>query len=91
MSGQTIASQDISFPAMKEKQQELAQMTLTDPAIDTVTAFAGGGRGSNNTGFMFIALKPSASAPIVPMPMIGSITCVRSFTSTLPTSLQITW
>ncbi|HEY2472620.1 MAG TPA: efflux RND transporter permease subunit [Terracidiphilus sp.] len=58
ISGQTIASQDISFPAMKQKQQQLAQMVLDDPDIDTVTAFAGGGRGSNNTGFMFVALKP---------------------------------
>ncbi len=66
LSGQTIASQDISFPAMKDKQQELAQLTLTDPAIDTVTAFAGGGRGSNNTGFMFIALKPVSERPYRP-------------------------
>jgi multidrug efflux pump len=63
LSGQTIASQDISFPAMKQKQEQLAQMTLNDPAIDTVTAFAGGGRGSNNTGFMFIALKPLSERP----------------------------
>ncbi|HMG86973.1 MAG TPA: efflux RND transporter permease subunit [Terracidiphilus sp.] len=63
LGGQTIASQDISFPAMKDKQQELAQITLNDPAIDTVTAFAGGGRGSNNTGFMFIALKPVNQRP----------------------------
>ncbi len=58
ISGQTMASQDISFPAMKEKQRELAQMVLDDPSISTVTAFAGGGRSSNNTGFMFVALKP---------------------------------
>jgi multidrug efflux pump len=63
LSGQTIASQDISFPAMKVKQQDLAQMTLDDPAIETVTAFAGGGRGSNNTGFMFVALKPRSERP----------------------------
>ncbi len=63
LSGQTIASQDISFPAMEIKQKQLAQMTLNDPAIETVTAFAGGGRGSNNTGFMFIALKPLSQRP----------------------------
>jgi multidrug efflux pump len=63
LSGQTIASQDISFTAMKEKQQQLAQMTLNDPAIETVTAFAGGGRGSNNQGFMFVALKPQNQRP----------------------------
>jgi multidrug efflux pump len=63
LGGQTIASQDISFPAMETKQKQLAQMTLEDPAIETVTAFAGGGRGSNNQGFMFIALKPPNDRP----------------------------
>jgi len=61
MGGRTMAAQDISFPAMRDKQRELAQMVLDDPAIQSVTAFAGGGGpggGSNNTGFMFIALKP---------------------------------
>ena len=61
LGGQTVAAQDISFPAMRDKQRELAQMVLDDPAIQSVTAFAGGGGpggGSNNTGFMFIALKP---------------------------------
>src|SRR5262249_26035907 len=33
MGGQTIASQDISFTAMREKQRQLAQMVLNDPAI----------------------------------------------------------
>jgi multidrug efflux pump len=63
ISGQTIAAQDISFPAMRDKQQQLAQMVLDDPDIATVTAFAGGGRGSNNTGFMFVALKPVNERP----------------------------
>jgi multidrug efflux pump len=61
LGGRTMAAQDISFPAMRDKQRELAQMVLDDPAVTSVTAFAGGagpGGGSNNTGFMFIALKP---------------------------------
>jgi multidrug efflux pump subunit AcrB len=58
-----MAAQDISFPAMRDKQRLLAQMTLDDPAVRTVTAFAGGGRNSNNVGFMFIALKPLAERP----------------------------
>jgi multidrug efflux pump len=61
MGGRTLAAQDISFPAMRDKQRELAQIVLDDPAIQSVTAFAGGagpGGGSFNTGFMFIALKP---------------------------------
>ena len=57
ISGQTIAAQDISFPAMRDKQRTLAQMVLDDPAVRSVTAFAGGGRSSNNQGFMFIGLK----------------------------------
>ncbi len=61
--GQTIASQDISFPALKEKQHQLAQTVLDDPAIATVTAFAGGGRGGGNSGFMFVALKPPNERP----------------------------
>ena len=68
MGGQTIGEQDISFPAMRDKQQKLAQMVLNDPAIATVTAFAGGGRGSNNTGFMFVSLKDPDKRPYRPYP-----------------------
>ena len=63
LGGQTMAAQDISFPAMRDKQRLLAQMTLDDPAVRSVTAFAGGGRNSNNVGFMFVALKPLAQRP----------------------------
>jgi multidrug efflux pump len=63
LGGQTVAAQDISFAAMRDKQRQLAQMTLDDPAVRTVTAFAGGGRNSNNVGFMFVALKPLNERP----------------------------
>jgi multidrug efflux pump len=63
LGGQTVAAQDISFPAMRDKQRQLAQMTIEDPAVRSVTAFAGGGRGSNNTAFMFVALKPLDQRP----------------------------
>jgi multidrug efflux pump len=61
LGGSTRAAQDISFDAMNIKQSTLAQMVLDDPAIQTVTAFVGGGGpggGSSNVGRMFIALKP---------------------------------
>jgi len=61
LGGSTRAAQDISFDAMKIKQQSLAQMVLEDPAVQTATAFVGGngpGGGSSNVGRMFIALKP---------------------------------
>jgi multidrug efflux pump len=63
LGGHTIAAQDISFPAMRDKQRQLAQMTLDDPAVSSVTAFAGGGRNSNNVGFMFVGLKPLDKRP----------------------------
>ena len=63
LGGETLAAQDISFPAMRDKQRKLAQMTLDDPAVRSVTAFAGGGRSSNNTGFMFVGLKPLSDRP----------------------------
>jgi multidrug efflux pump len=66
MGGQTRAAQDISFDSMKVKQQQLAQMVLDDPAIQSVTAFVGGGGpggGSSNIGNMFIALKPLNQRP----------------------------
>ena len=65
LGGRTIAAQDISFNAMEEKQQRLAQMTLEDPAVQSVTASVGGGfgGGGNNTGSMFVALKPLKDRP----------------------------
>jgi multidrug efflux pump len=66
MGGQTLAAQDISFPAMREKQRQLAQMVLDDPAVQSVTAFVGGngpGGGSSNIGRMFVALKPLSERP----------------------------
>jgi multidrug efflux pump len=66
LGGRTVASQDISFPAMRDKQKMLAQMALEDPAIQSVTAFVGGngpGGGSSNIGNMFVALKPLQNRP----------------------------
>jgi multidrug efflux pump subunit AcrB len=66
LGGRTLAAQDISFPAMRDKQRRLAQMTLDDPAVLSVTAFVGGngpGGGSTNIGNMFIALKPLDQRP----------------------------
>jgi multidrug efflux pump len=52
LGGRTIAAQDIAFDAMKEKQRQLAQMTIEDPAVLSVTSFVGGGPGGggSNTG-----------------------------------------
>jgi multidrug efflux pump len=60
LTGSIQAAQDISFQAMKEKLSAIVNIVKDDPAVDTVTAFTGGGRGgaTTNTARMFIALKP---------------------------------
>ncbi len=54
---QTEASEDTSFPEMVKLQERVAAIVRADPNIATVSSFNGGG-GSQNTGRMFINLKP---------------------------------
>jgi HAE1 family hydrophobic/amphiphilic exporter-1 len=58
----TEASEDTSFPAMVQLQNRVAAVIRADPNVATVNSFngAGGGGGSQNTGRMFINLKPRA-------------------------------
>ena len=59
MMGTTEAAQDISFEAMKEKQEEVVKIVMSDPAVQAVGSFFGGGFGSAmNNARMFISLKP---------------------------------
>jgi multidrug efflux pump len=60
MSGTTEAAQDISFEAMKEKQEEVVKIVMADPAVQAVGSFFGGGAfgAALNNGRMFISLKP---------------------------------
>jgi multidrug efflux pump len=59
MFGNIQAAQDISFQAMRQKLTEVVEIVSSDPAVETVTGFSGGGGGGNtNAGRMFIALKP---------------------------------
>src|SRR5713226_3155992 len=57
INGSIQADQDISFQAISEKLQAFAKIVQADPAVDTVTAFAGGGGGSTSAR-MFAQLKP---------------------------------
>ena len=61
--GTTEASQDISFEAMANCRQRVAEIVLADPAVASLGSFIGGGRGSStvNNGRMFITLKPLRS------------------------------
>jgi HAE1 family hydrophobic/amphiphilic exporter-1 len=56
----TEASEDISFPAMQALQDRVAEVLLKDPNVKDVTSFAGvgGPTATQNSGRMFIVLKP---------------------------------
>jgi multidrug efflux pump subunit AcrB len=57
--GFTEASPDISFMGMADLQQRTAAIILQDPDVATVGSAIGGGSSSgNNTGRIFISLKP---------------------------------
>jgi HAE1 family hydrophobic/amphiphilic exporter-1 len=62
--GQIVAStegpQDISFPAMMQRQRAIAEIVARDPAVRTVGSFVGasGPRPTSNTGTLVLNLKP---------------------------------
>ncbi len=60
--GGTRASPEISFEAMKELQQRVTQIVLSDPAVAAVGSSVGtsGFNASVNQGRLFISLKPLA-------------------------------
>jgi hydrophobe/amphiphile efflux-1 (HAE1) family protein len=68
ITGITEASEDISFPAMAERQQAVANIVLQDSAVASIGSYVGPGgpTATLNNGRLFIALKPqgerSASA-----------------------------
>jgi multidrug efflux pump len=58
--GVSEADQDISFPAMSDRQQALANIILNDPAVDSLSSFIGvdGTNTTLNSGRIQINLKP---------------------------------
>jgi multidrug efflux pump len=57
INGLIQGDQDISFSAITSKMVAFAKIVQADPAVDTVSAFTGGGNGTN-TARMFMQLKP---------------------------------
>ena len=55
----TEAAEDVSFEQMLRLQDRVAALVRADPAVATVSSF-NGGQGAQNTGRMFINLKPRA-------------------------------
>ncbi len=56
-------SQDISFQAMQNLTLRFVDIIKSDPAVQNVGAFTGGG-GAVNTGFVYLALKPLSERKI---------------------------
>jgi hydrophobe/amphiphile efflux-1 (HAE1) family protein len=69
------ASQDISFDALRKKQEQFVKIVMSDPAVDAVESFVGGGFGGSsvNTGRMFIALKPMSERKVTAQQVIARI------------------
>jgi hydrophobic/amphiphilic exporter-1 (mainly G- bacteria), HAE1 family len=58
----TEAGEDTSFTAMVQLQERAAEIIRLDPAVAAVNSF-NGGSGAQNTGRMFITLKPLGQRP----------------------------
>jgi hydrophobic/amphiphilic exporter-1 (mainly G- bacteria), HAE1 family len=54
----TEAAEDISFTAMRVKQQAIADIVLNDPNIESVASTVGAAYQTGNSGRMFVNLKP---------------------------------
>jgi multidrug efflux pump len=79
-SGLIQGDQDLSFTAMSEKMRQFTDIVLQDPAVDTVTAFTGGGSGGS-TARMFGQLKPLSERKLSVDQVIARI---RSKTAKIP-------
>jgi len=62
LGGGVQADQSISFQLMSKKMVEFMKIVKSDPAVQNVAGFTGGGQ--RNGGFMFVALKPLAERGI---------------------------
>ena len=58
LAGLSDAPQDISFPAMKARQEALLQILQAHPAVKSVVSFIGGGTLNNGNVFMELHPKP---------------------------------
>ena len=58
ITGSTEAASDIAFPAMAERQKQIARNIKADPAVDYIISSVG--QGGTSQGNIFIALKPKS-------------------------------
>jgi hydrophobe/amphiphile efflux-1 (HAE1) family protein len=84
MGVQVLGQQDVSFYALKPKVEQVAAIVEKDPGVENVMSFAGGGRGSGNSGHMFIALKPDEERAKTASSAEQIVTRLRPKLSTIP-------
>jgi multidrug efflux pump len=63
LSGAVRGPQDASFPSMDNSIRQIGAVIKSDPAVQNVIAFTGGG-GATNTGSLYVALKPLADRKV---------------------------
>jgi HAE1 family hydrophobic/amphiphilic exporter-1 len=67
------ASQDISFEAMKGKQEALSKIVMADPDVASVAMAIGGSGRAGNNGNLFITLKPRNERSATAQQIIGRL------------------
>ncbi|HEY3446698.1 MAG TPA: multidrug efflux RND transporter permease subunit [Myxococcales bacterium] len=87
LGGAIQADQNISFQALRQKLVRIVDLIQADPAVDSVSAFVGGG-GSRSGGRMFIALKPLAERKVSADQVIARLRGKLSQVPGAPTFLQ---
>jgi multidrug efflux pump len=90
--GSIQAAQDTSFQAMRQKLTEVVEIIKSDPAVDSVSGFSGGGAGgtTTNTGRMFVGLKPLEERKLSADQVIARLRGKLSAIPGAPTYLQAT-
>jgi hydrophobe/amphiphile efflux-1 (HAE1) family protein len=71
IAGTSDAPQDISFPAMRERQELVNSVMMANPAVEHMVSFIGGG--TLNNGFVFAQLKPEGQRTVTADQVIGQL------------------
>ncbi len=89
IAGSIQAAQDMSFQAMEGKLLDIVDVVKTDPDVDYVIGFTGGGGGSTtNTARMFISLKSFEKRNASAEQIIGRLRKKLAAVPGAPTYLQ---
>jgi multidrug efflux pump len=71
MFGGIQADQSISFQLMEKKLRQIVDIIREDPAVQSVSAFTGGGQ--TNSGFVFAVLKPLSDRHVSMQQIMGRL------------------